>query len=130
MNAFYGRVNLKSSLASIKIEPSNREVPPEVALEMHMLWLAFLRDTRPRDKEDNHIYIHPPTVILSAKDRNGITLTGKYPPDAAKYKEFTALEAIVDDLVKSCDAPDKDRIRLFRRVANRARQLRESLHSR
>jgi hypothetical protein len=130
VNAFYKRVDLQSSLASVKIEPSNREVPAEVALEMRRLWLALLRETRPRDKVDDTVYIHPPTVILSAKDGNGITLTGKYPPDAAKHRKFTALEAIVDDLVKSCDAPDKDRIQLLRRAAKRARNLRENLDSR
>ena len=127
VNAFYGRVDLQSSLASVKIEASNRQIPPDVALETHKLWLALLRKTRAKNKVDDTYYIHPPTVILWAKDRAGITLSGKYPPDAAKHGMFTAVEAIVDDLVKSCDAPDKDRIQVLRRVAERARHLRETL---
>jgi|SRR6267143_2398416 len=130
VNAYYKRVDLQSSLAAVKIESSDRQVPPEIALEMRRLWLAFLQDVRPRDKRDDTVYIHPPTVILSAKDSKGVTLSGKYPLDAGKHRKFTAFEAIVDNLVKSCDAPDKDRIQLLRRAAKRARNLRESLDSR
>jgi len=130
VNAFYGRVNLESSLASVKIEASDRQIPSDVALEMRKLWLALLRQTRPKNKVDNTYYIHPPTVILFAKSRHGIIPSGKYPPDAAKHGMFTSVEAIVDDLVKSCDAPDKERVQVFRGVAERARHLRESLESR
>jgi hypothetical protein len=129
VNAFYGRVDLQSSLASVKTQTSNHEIPSDVALEMHKLWLTLLRRTRSRDKVDETHYIHPTTVILSAKDRQVTALSGKYPPDAAKQGMFTSVEAIVDDLVKSCDAPDKDRIKLLRRAAKRAHHLRETLES-
>lgn len=129
VNAFYGRVDLQSSLASVKIEASNRQIPSDVAVEMHKLWLALLRKTRARDKVDETHYIHPPTVILSAKDRNGDRLNGKYPADAAKHRTFTSLEAIVDSLVKSCDARDDDRLRLLRSAAKDARGLRADIES-
>jgi hypothetical protein len=129
MNAFYKRVELQSSLASIKIETSNREVPDDVAVEMHKLWLTLLQQTRPREKVDKTYYIHPTKVIFWARD-HAITLSGKYPPDAAESRIFTSVEAIVDDLVKSCDMSDTDRIPLLRVAGKRARHLREALSSR
>lgn len=130
VNAFYGRVDLRSSLASIKIEGSDRQIPSDVAREIQKLWLALLRKTRANYKVDDTYYIHPPIVILWAKDGRSITLSGKYPPDAAKHKMFTSVETIIDQLVKSCDAPDKERIELLRNGVERARHLRESLDSR
>lgn len=127
MNAFYGRLNLQSSIASIKIQTSDREIPDNVAAELHKLWLTFVKRTRSGSKVDQRYYIHPVKVILWAKDSLRAVLSGKYPPDASEHEIFTSLEAIVDDLVKSCEANGVQRQRLLARTAKNASRLRKSL---
>lgn len=127
MNAYRGRINLKSSLAAVKIKTSNKEVPAEFAAEMSGLWVALLRDSRPDEKPSDEMYFSSPTVIFSAKNSSGNVLNGKYPPDAAKHENFVATEAFVDTLFKSCDMPDNDRIQSLRRVARRMSNLRHAV---
>ena len=124
INAYDRRVDLLSALSSIKIKTFDYRIPSDVASDLQRAWLALLRTTRERDKADDKSYIHSPIVILSAADRDGVTRSGKYPPDAAKHKIFVATEAIVDDLAKSCEAASKNRLRLLRSAARRARNVR------
>jgi hypothetical protein len=130
MNAFYGRLNLQSSLASLKIETSDREIPEDVAIEIHKLWLTLLRQTRRGSKPDKAYYIHPTKVILWAKDDKKATRSGKYPSDAAKHEVFTSVESIIDLLVKSCDAGPQDRSQLLTSAGKKARALQAQWQSR
>ena len=127
MNAFYGRTDLQSSLALVKIKTSDREIPGEVAHELQRLWLSLTQNTRDRNKVDKKYYIHPVKVILWAKDGHGTALSGQYPPDAADYRVFNTIESIIDLLVKSCDAPTGNRARLLSDAAQSARTLRAEL---
>jgi hypothetical protein len=125
VNAFYGRADLRSSLASIKIEERNRQIPEDIARVLQKAWLGLLQKTSKKSTVDDRYYIHPATVILFAKDQNGVQAGGKYPGDASRHRVFTLVEDIVDNLVKSCDATHKDSEKIFRRVAERARYLGE-----
>jgi len=130
MNAYYGRIDLTSSLASVRIQTSNIMIPSDVGSEIRDLWLALLKQTRVRSRADEYIYIHPAFVILSAKDNQKRPISGKYPPDAAEHRLFKSIEAIVDSLVKSCDAGSADRSRLLRSAIKDARRLRGTIDSR
>jgi hypothetical protein len=125
VNAFYGRADLRSSLASIKIEERNRQIPEDVARTIHRAWLGLLQGTSKKNTADDRYYIHPATVILFAKDQYGVPAGGKYPGDASRHRVFTSVEDIVDDLVKSCDATNRDSEKLLRRAAERARRFAE-----
>src|SRR2546423_9157652 len=59
MNAFYGRLDLQSSIASLKVETSDRGISDNVAVELHKLWLTLVQRTRPASTVDKRYYIHP-----------------------------------------------------------------------
>lgn len=125
MNAYYGRIDLRSSLTSVRIQTSNIKIPSDVASEIRDLWLALLKQTRVRSRADEYIYIHPAFVILSAKDDQERPISGKYPADAADHRLFKSVEAIVDKLVQSCDARDGKRASLLSAAGREARALRK-----
>jgi hypothetical protein len=130
MNASFGRLDLQSSIASMKIKTSDREIPNDVAVELHKLWLAFVMRARSPGNIDKRYYIHPAKVILWAKNNRHTVLSGKYPPDAAEHEIFTSLETIVDDLVKTSDVNREERQQLLARIAKNAHRLRTRLEKR
>lgn len=120
---------LKLLLNTIRIERADCEMPMTTALELQGLWLAFLRQTRSENVTADKIYVTPPMVILYAKDKKGVVAAGKLPPDAWQQAEFLSLGKTVDSLLKSADASDKDRERLFGKIERDARKLRNSIEA-
>jgi len=54
-------------------------------------------------------------------------LSGKLPADASKYVKFKSFEKILNDLLRTCYAPEKEREELYRTIERKARKLRKTV---
>lgn len=117
-NAFYRKLNLESSLATVKITEAKAEIPQSVALAINRLWLSLLRGTG--TDEAPKPYILSAKIILYGKTTDGTVLSGMMPPAFLKDKRLGSVEDIVDELMKLCVEPEKKRKRSFVRIEQKA----------
>jgi hypothetical protein len=115
-------LDLQAALAVVKIKQVDSEIPEAVALAVYGHWVSLLRNVRPEGKPGGP-YLLSPKVILYARTDDGKILQGEMPPAGFRYKNLAVVEDVVDDLLRVCVAPAKERKSLFVRIEQSAAAL-------
>ncbi len=118
-----GLPNYTSALKSVRVKKLDAELPVSTARALIAVWKALVRETRPAEASREGLDIHPPEVILYARDGQGRVAFGKYPPNADEYPIFIRFAKVIDDLLDTIDKRKQERPAWLRKIGGEAQSL-------
>jgi hypothetical protein len=93
----------------ITVQRCDAELPENVALSIHRIWLQMLSDVRQERRAPGTVYLHGTTEIFTAVDANGQRQTGRRPHEVRKHGNVENFVRVAFLLVKYCDPPPDGR---------------------